>query len=285
LSGKVEMILTATAEALPMQRRDRVTAVPGIGLVGDRYATVNGYWSGDFGASRDVTLIDAGSVEGVAAETGIEVRAEDLRRNIVVRGVRISDFVGVRFRIGEVIVEGTSLCEPCVHLERVSGKPILRPFVHRGGLRANILSPGEITVGDIVEPDVPNLGVAVVVRRDGRYLLGRRRGQRGYGTWSTPGGSVRPGETVLGCALRELGEETALVGTAPRVVGRSVDVIDDADWCSVYVAVDVAAGREPDIVEHERCDAWEWFLPSRLPTPLFAPVRRLLLGDYQPLTA
>jgi MOSC domain-containing protein YiiM len=279
--GTVEAILTATAEALPMQRRNRVTVLPGFGLVGDRYATANGYWSGDDRVSRDLTLIEAASVERVAAETGMDVRVEDLRRNLVIRGVQLNELVGVRFRIGEVLVEGTALCEPCAHLARVIGKPILKPMVHRGGLRANILSPGEILRGDVVDIRTPNVGVAVIVRRDGRYLLGRRVARRGQGTWSTPGGTVLPGESVLACALRELSEETDMVGAAPRVIGRSFDVLDGAPWCSIFVAVDVAPGAEPVVVEPDRCDAWAWFEPSQLPARLFAPVRRLMIGDQR----
>src|SRR5262245_15418367 len=172
-----------------MRRLERVPVTPGVGLAGDRYATSNGYWSGDFKVSRDVTLIEAEVIEDVAAATGLELGFEDLRRNVVVRGIPLNELVGIRFRVGDVVVEGTSLCEPCRRLDRTSGKPLLRPFVHRGGLRADILSPGDIRVGDPVEAEAPKVGVAVVVRREGRYLLGRRRGGTGRRTWSTPGGS------------------------------------------------------------------------------------------------
>jgi ADP-ribose pyrophosphatase YjhB (NUDIX family) len=274
--GSVEGIFTAVGEALPMRPRDRVMALPGIGLVGDRYATANGYWSGDNRVSRDLTLIEAEVVEDLATQAGLEIQAGELRRNVVTRGIRLNDLVGVRFGIGNVLVEGTSPCAPCVHLARVTGKSILRPLAHRGGLRANILTPGEIGRGDAIQLDVPNVGVGVVVRRDGRYLLGRRLGRRGHGTWSTPGGVVMPGESVLACAVRELSEETELAGRAPRVIGRSLDVLEDAAWCSVFVAVDVASGSNPQVVERAKCEAWGWFEPSQLPAPLFAPVGRLM---------
>lgn len=277
MSGRVEAVFTAPAEALPMQRRTRVLAKPGVGLDGDRYATRNGYWSGDSNVSRDLTLIEAEAIEGVAAEIGVELGFGELRRNIVTRGVRLNDLVGVRFWIGSVLVEGTALCEPCAHIARVAGKPILRPFVHRGGLRSNILTVGEIEEGASIDLTVPRVGVGVVVRRDGRYLLGLRQGRRGSGSWSTPGGEVLASETVLACAVRELREETDLLAEHPRVVGQSVNVLDDGTrWYSVFVSVEVRADNEPRLLEPAKCQVWGWFEPSLLPEPLFPPVAALM---------
>lgn len=275
--GRVEDIFTAPAEALPVVRRKRVLARPGIGLDGDRYAAGTGHWSGERKVSRDLTLIEAEVIEALSAEIGMAIDPGELRRNVVTRGIRLNDLVGVRFRVGDVVAEGTRLCEPCTHLQRVTGKPILRPLVHRGGLRANVLSVGEIAVGASIDLDVPRLGVGVVVNRGGRYLLGLRRSERGDGTWSTPGGEVRPAESILDCALRELREETDLDGERPRVIAQSIDLLDDArPWQSIFVAVDVTAGDEPRLREPAKCKAWGWFDPTALPRPLFAPVAGVL---------
>ena len=280
MAARVEGIFTAPAEALPAIPRARVLARPGLGLDGDRYAAGTGYWSGDRKVSRDLTLIEAEVIEGLSEEIGTAIGPGELRRNVVTRGVRLNDLVGVRFRIGEVVLEGTGLCEPCVHLQHVTGKPILRPLLHRGGLRANVLSVGEIAAGDAIDLDVPQLGVGVVVKRGGRYLLGLRRSWRGDGTWSTPGGEVRPAESVLDCAIRELREETDLDGERPRVIAQSTDVLDDARrWQSVFVAVDVAGRGEPRLREPEKHTSWGWFDPTALPQPLFAPVAAVLEGS------
>ena len=73
---------------------------------------------------------------------------EDARRNIVTRGVRLNALVGRRFRVGDVECIGRRLAEPCAHLERLTRPGLLRPLVHRGGLRADILTSGELRVGD-----------------------------------------------------------------------------------------------------------------------------------------
>lgn len=277
MAGWVEGIFTAPSEALPVVRRERVVARPGVGLEGDRYTHGTGFWSGDLKVSRDLTLVEAEVAEDLSARLGVPLPASSLRRNVVTRGVRLNDLVGRRFRIGDVLAEGTSLCEPCAHLERVVGRPILRSLVHRGGLRANVLTVGELVTGAAIEPVQPNVGVGVLVKRDRRYLLGLRQKSRGHGTWSTPGGVVPPAEGVLACALRELREETGLLGTSPRVVAQAARTLDDGQqWHSVFVAVDVPRDHEPELREPDRCREWGWFEPLRLPEPLFTPVAAVL---------
>jgi MOSC domain-containing protein YiiM len=145
--GYVVSIFTAPSAAAAVVRRDRVMARPGVGLDGDRYATGQGYWSADRRVSRDLTLIEAEVVDSVVADLSAPIDAGAFRRNIVTRGVRLNELVGVRFRIGPVIVLGTRLCEPCEYLARLVHAGLLPPLVHRGGLRADVLTAGEIAEG------------------------------------------------------------------------------------------------------------------------------------------
>jgi ADP-ribose pyrophosphatase YjhB (NUDIX family) len=278
MNGRIEAIYTAPAEALPIVRRARVHARPGVGLDGDRYSLGTGFWSDDRKVSRDVTLIEAEVIETLCDERGGQFDHGLFRRNIVTRGVRLNELVGKRFRIGGVVLEGTSLCEPCAYLESLVGRPILRALVHCGGLRANILTIGEIRCDDVISHRVPHVGVGVLVKRAGRYLLGLRRGtERGRSTWSVPGGSVARAETVLACAVRELTEETGLSGELPRVVSQAFNRLEDGcEWQSVFVAVDVPPKTEPELREPEKCAGWGWFEPKSLPEPLFAPVVSVL---------
>ncbi len=75
------------------------------------------------------------------------------RRNILTRGLDVNALVGRSFRIGDVVCAGRRLCEPCAHLERVDGPGLLRPLIHRGGLRVDVLSDGEVRVGEAVRTD------------------------------------------------------------------------------------------------------------------------------------
>ncbi|HEV8544933.1 MAG TPA: MOSC domain-containing protein, partial [Candidatus Limnocylindrales bacterium] len=78
---------------------------------------------------------------------GIVLAPGETRRNVTTRGIRLNDLVGRRFRVGDVECEGIRLCEPCQYLTDSIGKPILRPLVHRAGLRAKIRKGGEIAIG------------------------------------------------------------------------------------------------------------------------------------------
>ena len=84
----------------------------------------------------------------VLDELGIDLAAS--RRNVATRGIDVNALVGRRFRLGDVLCQGLRLCEPCVHLDRLSGPGLLRPLIHRGGLRADVLTDGEIRSGDAI---------------------------------------------------------------------------------------------------------------------------------------
>jgi len=134
---RVEAITIGPSEALaPVER---VTAVAGCGLEGDRTFRADGQRPG--GA---LTLIEAEVLEDVGL-TGPESR-----RQVVVRGVRLNDLVGKAFRVGEVECVGIELCEPCLHLQSLTRPGMIDDLVHRGGLNADIVAGGTISVGDEV---------------------------------------------------------------------------------------------------------------------------------------
>jgi len=115
----------------------------GIGIDGDRYAAGLGYYY-DERVARDLTLVEAEVVETLGLAPGAT------RRNVTTRGVRLNELVGRRFWVGEVLCQGRQLCEPCRHLAELIGEPILKPLVHRGGLRADVILGGRIQAGDTV---------------------------------------------------------------------------------------------------------------------------------------
>jgi hypothetical protein len=139
-AGVVEaLVISPTAEA-PVEHVSEAVALPGRGLEGDRYAAGHGtFKSGRPGSA--LTLVDAAVLESLGREI-------DHRRNVVVRGTDLNALVGREFMLGEVRCRGMRLCEPCAHLDRLNAGGVLRPLVHRGGLRADILSGGTLRVGD-----------------------------------------------------------------------------------------------------------------------------------------
>jgi MOSC domain-containing protein YiiM len=134
------ILMTPVAEA-PLVRVDAAVALPGRGLAGDRYAEGDGTFSGP-GRGYELTLVQAEVLDE------IRLTWEDARRNIVTTGISLNALVGKRFHVGPVECVGRRLAEPCAHLERLARPGLLRPLVHRGGLRADILSGGTISIGD-----------------------------------------------------------------------------------------------------------------------------------------
>jgi hypothetical protein len=120
-------------------------------LAGALAARVTGTYSGKHDLSRQVTLIEMEALEALARDYHISLLPIESRRNIATRGVALNHLVGKRFRVGEAVLLGMELCEPCGYLEQKSGKPVRLGLIHRGGLRAQILESGRIRVGDPVE--------------------------------------------------------------------------------------------------------------------------------------
>jgi MOSC domain-containing protein YiiM len=146
VSGRVEGIFIGRKYELP-EPVERVRAVAGSGLEGNRY-----FFDGDAPAGRALTLIAAEALAEGAAESGVDLGAAESRRNVLTRGIDLNALVGVRFRVGDVECVGVELCEPCTTLEGMTRPGVIKAYVHRAGLNADILTDGEIAVGDAVEP-------------------------------------------------------------------------------------------------------------------------------------
>ena len=143
--GTVEAIVVAPEAEAGMTSVDEASAYAGRGLEGDRYFAGRGTFTNAHGRGHDLTLI-AGEVLD-----DLGLAPEGARRNVVTRGIDLNALVGRRFRIGAVECFGQRLCEPCAHLEGLT-PGTLRPLIHRGGLRADVVTDGEIRVGDALVP-------------------------------------------------------------------------------------------------------------------------------------
>ncbi|NTW86871.1 MAG: hypothetical protein HGB30_11990 [Holophagaceae bacterium] len=149
--GRIESIHIATAAGAPMQSRVEVSVTAGSGIDGDRYATQSGKFSDKPKSGRQITFIEAEAVEALAQELGIRLESGETRRNVVTRGVPLNHLVGREFEAGSARFRGAELCEPCQYLTELTGKPgILPGLIHRGGLRAEILQGGLLSLGDTI---------------------------------------------------------------------------------------------------------------------------------------
>jgi len=151
IRGELLAIYLAALAKQPMRAVAEARAIAGRGLEGDRYHDGTGTY---FKPQPDcqVTLIEIEALEALEIDYQLRLPAEQSRRNLLTRGVPLNHLADRFFRIGEVEFHGHRLCEPCKHLEQLSGQPVRAGLVHRGGLRAEIVKGGVIRTGDVIEP-------------------------------------------------------------------------------------------------------------------------------------
>lgn len=135
----VEAIHLGAARVPELRTVEEASAVAGKGLEDDRHFHEEGAAPG-----QALTLVEAEVVEDAGLAPG------ETRRQLTVRGVRLNDLIGKRFRVGEVECYGVELCEPCSHLEALTRPGIIKELAHRAGINADIVSGGVIRVGDAV---------------------------------------------------------------------------------------------------------------------------------------
>ena len=143
-TGRVEWIGLRPARDMAMVAVDAVEAATGGGLAGDRYKGGSG--------ERGITLVQAEHLPVIAVLAGhASIAPATLRRNLVVAGIPLVALKGRRFRIGEVVLEGTESCDPCSRMEAALGPGGFNAMRGHGGLCARIVSGGTLRVGDVVE--------------------------------------------------------------------------------------------------------------------------------------
>jgi MOSC domain-containing protein YiiM len=152
MSGQVEAIFICPEASALMQSLTSARAVADQGLEGDRYSLDTGFYSDRPRADggRELTLISVEMLDDLFATSGIRLEPIESRRNLLTSGIGLNELIGRRFTIGDVLCEGIDYCTPCEHLVELTGKPVLKPLVDRGGLRARIVTGGTIAVGATV---------------------------------------------------------------------------------------------------------------------------------------
>ena len=149
----VERIFISPERGSAQLECEHITVQNGMGILGDRNFGRNVH------PGQNLTLVEAEEIELFCAEYS---RMPDLsltRRNLVTRGAKLNELVNAEFTIGSVRLRGIELCEPCILLgnglssESLAPTAVIKHWLHRGGLRADVLSNGEIVRGARIETD------------------------------------------------------------------------------------------------------------------------------------
>jgi MOSC domain-containing protein YiiM len=152
VTKELSFIYTAAKAGAPLEATDEAILEPGLGIVGDRYYRGKGTFSEKLKGQADseLTLIEAEEIDAFNRDAGLSIGYGEVRRNFVTTGVRLNDLVGRRFRVGECVLEGMRLCEPCAYLASTVAKEVLPRLVHKAGLRARIVKGGTAQIGDSI---------------------------------------------------------------------------------------------------------------------------------------
>ena len=134
--------------------------------------------------------------------------------------------------------------------------------------------------------DRPKVGVGVIVIKDGKILLGKRKNAHGEGSWNFPGGHLEFNESWEDCALRETMEETGIAIKNIRfgTVTNDIFQAEEKHYITIFMLADYDSG-EVKVMEPTKCEKWEWFLWRQLPQPLFVPIQNLLKEGYDPVNS
>ena len=149
-TGRLLHIHVTPAKSQPMQPLETARLIPGQGIEGDRYALGTGTYSVKPGVDRQVTLIEAEMLARVAADNGHEISMDEHRRNLTVEGVPLQHLVGMRFRVGETLLEGVRINQPCKYLNLMLKRDVYMALWNRSGLNAKVIEGGEIQPGDAI---------------------------------------------------------------------------------------------------------------------------------------
>ncbi len=148
--GVLQHIHICPEKSAPMQALEQATLVAGRGIEGDRYFLETGTYSGIPGPDRQVTLIEAEMLDRVADDDGLPIAMEEHRRNLTVSGVPLMHLVGRRFAVGNVVLEGVRINQPCKYLNLMLKRDVYMALWNRSGLNCRVIEGGEIGLGDVV---------------------------------------------------------------------------------------------------------------------------------------
>jgi len=148
MSGQVVKIMVTEKEGGSISALETAELHDGKGIVGDRYYGLS--------AEDNVTLIDQGMIDEVNAATGWSLKPEEIRRNIVTTGIDLNQWETARFKVGDAILEGVELCEPCAILGKIlqndqrTPAEVVKSLTNKAGLRTRVIKGGTVSAGDKV---------------------------------------------------------------------------------------------------------------------------------------
>lgn len=118
----------------------------------------------------------------------------------------------------------------------------------------------------------PKVGIGVMVIKNGKVLLGKRKGSHGQGEYAWPGGHMEYMESFEECAKREVMEEAGIeIGNIKFLRLLNLKTYAPKHYVDIGLMAQWTSG-EPKIMEPEKCEGWGWYDMDNLPQPLFGTI-------------
>ena len=144
--AKVVEIGITNSKGNQIKNVNDVEAFEGKGLLNDRKFRDNNQ------KASQITLIEIENINYFNNKYKINIPPVNFRRNIITENIKLNDLVGKVFFVGKVKLKAHDLCEPCKYLQdKLKQNNFVNEFLHKGGLRCEILTSGKISVGDIIK--------------------------------------------------------------------------------------------------------------------------------------
>ena len=118
----------------------------GKGIENDRFYNINN------NKSNHISIIESEQIDSFNSAKNLSIPYINFRRNIVTKNIKLNNLVGKIFLIGKIKIKAIQLCEPCVYLSSLlKEKEIVKFFVHKAGIRCEILNNGTISIEDEIK--------------------------------------------------------------------------------------------------------------------------------------
>lgn len=130
----------------------------------------------------------------------------------------------------------------------------------------------------------PKVGVAAIVIKNNKVLLGKRKNAHGEGSWCFPGGHLEFNEELEDCAKREVLEESGvgIKNIKFSTITNDFFTKENKHYITIFMVCEHDDG-EVKLMEPDKCEKWNWFEWESLPEPLFIPIQNLLKKGFHPI--
>ena len=144
--GKIEAINITNISEKNTFYVNQAILEKGKGIVNDRYY-------GNFKENKEqVTLINLEEINNFNNQIKQIIDAKNFRRNIIVSGINLNELINKKIMINNVTLKIHEICQPCKYLQdRLKIPSLVKMLVNKSGVRAEILSSGSLSVGDIIK--------------------------------------------------------------------------------------------------------------------------------------